>query len=59
MQEILKGRALSIDRLIEERARPVVKAFYFVIMLRLDGSEKSLQEIYRWYLVENKCILSL
>ena len=59
MQEFLKGGALLIDGLIEERAPPIVKAYYFVIMLRPDVSEKSLQKIYWWYLVDNRCILSL
>ena len=47
MLEFLKGGALSIDRLIEERAPPLVKnlLFYFlVIILHLDGSGKSLQK---------------
>ena len=46
MQEFLRRGAFSIDGLIEERAPPVVKAYYFVIMLRRDGSEKSLQQFY-------------
>ena len=44
MHEFLKGGALSIDRPIEERAPPVVKTCYLVIMLHLDGSEKALQK---------------
>ena len=42
MQEFLKGGTFSIDRLIKERAPPVVKTYYLVIMLHLDGSEKPL-----------------
>ena len=44
MQEFLKGGALSIDRIIEERAPPVLKTYYLVIMLHRDGSGKSLQK---------------
>ena len=58
MQEFLKGGAFSVD-LIEKRAPLVVKTYYMVFMLHLDGSEKSLQKFYWWYLVENRCILSL
>ena len=59
IQEFLKGGALSTDRPIEERAPPVVKTCYLVIMLNLDGSEKALQKIHWQYLVENRCMLSL
>ena len=41
MQEFLKGGALSIDKLVDERAPPVIKTYFLVFMLYLDGSEKS------------------
>ena len=57
MQEFLNGGL--IDRLIKERAPSVVKTYSLVIMSYLGGSEKSAQKVYCWYLVENRCILSL
>ena len=43
MQEFLEERAISIDRLMEEKAPLCSKTYYLVTMLHLDGSEKSLQ----------------